>query len=309
MQRVVYFTQMSNVCANDTGDFTMTSDSPSQDERIPAEQAHDILSGENTLHADDTRSGVGRDVTLPPDVRRTRAQPSRQRTGAAPGPTTRKQYSSQRAVTTPPPQIPLQHPPQVGAARQRVQQRHQPLAPSQSGLYFPWWSLVIMVGIVGVIAFGLLIAFTEVSEPAAPADQLPRIQVVTSPPTLSQDFAASQNQAAAPAGGAWPTGIPQAQPTATVPLPTPASSPTLPPGDFAIGVRVQVVGVGETRLNIRSAPGLDAALLFLAEDGDVYQLVGGPQDVDGYEWWKLEDLNDSNRVGWAARNYLMIASQ
>lgn len=166
-----------------------------------------------------------------------------------------------------------------------------------------------MVGIVGVVAFGLLIAFTELSEPAAPADQLPRIQVVTSPPTLSQDFAASQNQAAAPAGGAWPTAIPQAQPTATVALPTPASSPTLPPGDFAIGARVQVVGVGETRLNIRSSPGLDGTLMFLAEDGDIYQLVGGPQDVDGYEWWKLEDPNNSARVGWAARNFLMIASQ
>lgn len=297
------------MCANGTGAFTMTSDFPSHDERNPAEQAHDSLPSENTMRAGETRPGGGGDVTLPPDAMRTRAQPSRKRTEAVPGPTTRKQYSSQRAVTIPPPQMPLQQPPQAGAARQRVQQRRQPLPPSHSGLYFPWWSLVIMVGIVGIIAFGLLIAFTELSEPATPADQLPRIQVVTSPPTLSQDFAAIQNQAAAPAGGAWPTAIPQAQPTATVPLPTPAASPTLPPGDFVIGARVQVVGVGETRLNIRASPGLDGAQLFLAEDGDVYQLVGGPQDVDGYEWWKLEDPQNPAHVGWAARNYLMITSQ
>lgn len=166
-----------------------------------------------------------------------------------------------------------------------------------------------MVGIVGVIAFSLLYFFTEISEPAAPGDQVPRIQVVTSQPTLSQDFTSSSGQAAAPPGGAWPTAIPQAQPSATVPLPTPVPTQTLPPGDFAIGVTIQVVGVGEAGLNVRSAPGLDGTPLFLAGEGDFYTLVGGPQDVDGYEWWKIEDPDNPASVGWAARNFLMVASQ
>lgn len=168
---------------------------------------------------------------------------------------------------------------------------------------------MIMVGTVGVVAFGLLFAVTELSEPAAPGDQAPRIQVITAQPTLSQDFGSSEGQAAAPSGGAWPTAIPQAQPTATVALPTPVPTQTLPPGNFSIGTLVEVVGVGEAKLNVRSAPGLDGELVLRAEEGAVFAIVGGPQDVDGYEWWKLEDPNNPARVGWAARNFLMVAVQ
>ncbi len=67
-----------------------------------------------------------------------------------------------------------------------------------------------MVGVVGVVAFGLLLRVyrTELSR-RRPGDQAPRVQMVTSQPTLSQDFAADS-------GGSqpqfWPTAIPQAQP-------------------------------------------------------------------------------------------------
>ncbi len=166
-----------------------------------------------------------------------------------------------------------------------------------------------MVGTVGIVAFGLLLAVTELSEPATPGDQAPRIQVITAQPTLSQDFGSSAGQAAAPSGGAWPTAIPQAQPTATVTLPTPVPTQTLPPGDFSIGTLVQVVGVGEAKLNVRSAPGLDGALVLRAEEGSIFVIIGGPQDIDGYEWWKLEDPENSARVGWAARNFLTVAGQ
>lgn len=175
--------------------------------------------------------------------------------------------------------------------------------PSQSGLYLPWWSLVVMVAVVGGLAFGLVLMFDEFSEPQTLGDQAPRIQVITSQPTLSQDFVDS--------GGSnpnqpqfWPTAIPQFQPEATVPLPTPQPSPSLPPGDFAIGGRVSVVGVGASGLNVRSAPGYAGTPLFLAYEDDVFALVDGPQNADGLEWWKLEDPNDPSRVGWAARNYL-----
>jgi hypothetical protein len=173
-------------------------------------------------------------------------------------------------------------------------------------LYLPWWSLVIMVGVVGVVAFGLVLAFAELSQPQTPGDQLPRVQMITSQPTLSQDFAS---------GGApsqpqfWPTAIPQAMPSATVPLPTPIPSPSLPPGEFNIGVNVQVVGVGTSGLNVRSAPGYLGAPLFLGADQEVFAIVGGPQSVDDLEWWKIQDPDDPARTGWAARNYLMVVSQ
>jgi hypothetical protein len=167
--------------------------------------------------------------------------------------------------------------------------------------------LVVMVGVVGVIAFGLLFAFTALSKPQTPGDQAPRVQVITAQPTLSQDFAAESSGGAQPQF--WPTAIPQAQPSATVPLPTFAASPSLPPGQFDIGTAVQVVGVDVSGLNVRSAPGYAGSRLFLAMENDNFVIVGGPQNADDLEWWKIQDPDDPARTGWAARNYLMVVSQ
>jgi hypothetical protein len=164
-----------------------------------------------------------------------------------------------------------------------------------------------MVGMVGLVAFGLMFAFSILAEPQTPGDQPPRVQVVTSQPTLSQDFAAN-NAPANQQSQFWPTPIPQAQPTATMSLPTPRASQTLPPGQFQIGTMVQVVGVETSGLNVRSSPGLTGDLLFLAAENEVFALVGGPQNANELEWWKIEDPDDPERAGWAARNFLMATS-
>ncbi len=208
------------------------------------------------------------------------------------------------AMAPPPPAAYPAQPYQPAPPRRRQPPRSTP--PSESGLYLPWWSLVVMVGVVGLIAFGLLFAFTALSEPQTPGDQVPRVQVLTAQPTLSQDFAAD-------GGGSqpecWPTAIPQAQPSATVPLPTFVASPSLPPGQFDIGTAIEVVGVDVNGLNVRSAPGYSGSRLFLAMEHDTFVIVGGPQSADDLEWWKIQDPDDPARTGWAARNYLMVVSQ
>jgi hypothetical protein len=132
--------------------------------------------------------------------------------------------------------------------------------------------------------------------------------VITSQPTLSQDFAPGAPAAAA-TQGFWPTAIRPALPTETVALPTLGPTLTLPPGEFALGVQVEVIGVGGNGLNIRPSPGLEGDPLFLAREGETFTIVDGPESGDGFEWWKLEDTQDSARVGWAARNYLTVATQ
>lgn len=159
-----------------------------------------------------------------------------------------------------------------------------------------------MVSVVGVLAFGLLILVTRFSTPNAPGDQAPRVSIVTSQPTLSQDFAAGEGGATGSEN--WPTAIPQVAPTATVPLPTLAASPTLPPGEFAVGVEVRVIGVEASGLNIRAAPGYSGTPRFLAGEGEIFVVVDGPQRSDDLEWWRVEDPDDPNRSGWAARNFL-----
>ena len=201
----------------------------------------------------------------------------------------------------PPPAAPVPpYDPDPYAAR-RARQR---TPPSESGVYLPWWSLVILVGVVAIAAFGTMALISSMGQAAAPGNQPSRVQVITAMPTLSQEFIGGSGGASAPQlNGAQPD-IPQAQATATALLPTPIPSPSLPPGEFAVGTRVTVVGVGLSGLNVRSAPGYSGSQRFLAYDDDIFALVDGPQESDGIEWWQIEDPDDPERQGWAARNYL-----
>jgi hypothetical protein len=268
----------------------------------PQDQPPRVDSGspDETERPDRTRR-----VSLPPDSQAasTRRRPSQQRSRRRRA----QPRSSSAARAAPPPQASYPAPVQQPAPQRRARRAAPPPStpPSQSGLYVPWWSLVVMVMIVGGIAFGMVFLFAQWSEPQTPGDQPPRIQIITSQPTLSQDFGGGADGEQG-SSDFWPTTIPQAQPTATVPLPTPVPSPSLPPGNFTIGARVMVVGVGTSGLNVRSAPGLTGNQLFLAYDDETYALVDGPQTADGLEWWKIEDPNDPARVGWAARNYLTV---
>ncbi len=178
-----------------------------------------------------------------------------------------------------------------------------------SGLYLPWWSLVIMVAVVGAMTLVLVLAFSALAEPKTPGDQVPRVQVITPQPTLSQDFLGGAGQGETDSQGLWPTPIRPAQPTSTIALPTPIPSPSLPPGNLTIGVLVKVVGVGSSGLNIRSTPGYGGTPRFLAPEEAVFVVVEGPQTADGLEWWRLEDPDDPQRYGWAARNYLEVISE
>jgi hypothetical protein len=178
---------------------------------------------------------------------------------------------------------------------------------SDSGWYLPWWSLIVMIIIVGASALGFVYFIASFEQPQIPGNQTPSVREITSQPTLSQDFASGGQ--ALPSYPTNPTSIPQALPSPTVALPTPAPSPSLPPGEFIVGTRIQVVGVGSDGLNVRSAPGLDGAVNFQAYDDEIFVIVDGPQNVDGREWWKLEDPEDSFRGGWAVRNFLTIAQE
>lgn len=228
--------------------------------------------------------------------------------GSQPARRARQRQERRQAMVTPPPSLSKGQP---GATWPTVPPAMRPRgaarrSPEQSGLYFPWWSLLILVGVVAVVTLGIVLTFSALVEPQTPGDQAPRVQVITAQPTLSQDFlgAPAPDSSANPA--LWPTPIRPAVPTATLALPTPIPSPTLPPGDLVIGVLVKVVGVGTSGLNIRSSPGYSGTPRFLAAEDEVFAIVDGPQTIDGLEWWRVEDPDDPQRFGWAARNYLMV---
>jgi len=39
-------------------------------------------------------------------------------------------------------------------------------------------------------------------------------------------------------------------------------------------------------------------------DDEVFLVVGGPVEADGYTWWQLRAPYDQTRTGWSAQDFL-----
>jgi hypothetical protein len=110
------------------------------------------------------------------------------------------------------------------------------------------------------------------------------------------------------------TTIPGPTSTAYNPTPTAGEEPTptsnLPPspmpGLIGVGGYVQITGTEGSGLNVRSAPGLDMSVNFLALDAEVFEVRQGPKVVDDITWWYIVTPVDESRNGWAAANYLSV---
>jgi hypothetical protein len=87
------------------------------------------------------------------------------------------------------------------------------------------------------------------------------------------------------------------------PTPTRAPTPT-PPGTIFIGGFVAVFDAGPQGLSFRANAGLQTQRLRYLPDGTVMRVVDGPNTSDNLTWWKLQNPNDPNDVGWCAADYL-----
>jgi hypothetical protein len=61
---------------------------------------------------------------------------------------------------------------------------------------------------------------------------------------------------------------------------------------------------GELGQGLRARPGLDASIAFLGVESEVFEVLDGPQEVDGYAWWYLRNPYNTEKTGWAASVYL-----
>ena len=98
------------------------------------------------------------------------------------------------------------------------------------------------------------------------------------------------------------------QPSVT-PSPTPTTVFFLPEGVIGVGAYVQVSGTQGAGLRMRSEPGLDGAIEFTAMDSEVFLMIDGPVEEDGYQWWHLEAPYDATRNGWSAGDFLTPIEQ
>lgn len=118
-------------------------------------------------------------------------------------------------------------------------------------------------------------------------------------------------------GGAVPSADENARAVLTV-IPAPTLTPTVyatkepqkleihyvSEDGLSIGSVVEVYGTEDTGLSVRPQPGTGGYLNFVARDGERFKIIDGPDSRNNYIWWKLESLNDPDRNGWAASDFL-----
>jgi hypothetical protein len=97
------------------------------------------------------------------------------------------------------------------------------------------------------------------------------------------------------------------RPTVTL-FPTPTSAPTFTPtpnvpDTIQVGVAVVVVNA----VNFRQDASLTAQIIRTLGEGEVLDVVGGPQSANDLTWWQLRDPNGTE--GWAAQDYITTTAR
>lgn len=90
-----------------------------------------------------------------------------------------------------------------------------------------------------------------------------------------------------------------------IPTPSPEST-NIPAGNFKfqIGDFAQITGTSGDGLRLRSGPSRSDSVNFIGLDSEVFEVVDGPVEADGFIWWYLEAPYDKSRNGWSVDEYL-----
>lgn len=98
--------------------------------------------------------------------------------------------------------------------------------------------------------------------------------------------------------------IPTVDTSLLIVTPTPTTSPRVEAGGVTVQKYVKIAGTGGVGLRIRKSPGIDADVVFLANESELFIVVGGPEEKDNILWWQLSTPYDEARSGWASADYL-----
>ncbi len=147
--------------------------------------------------------------------------------------------------------------------------------------------LAVLLAIWGLV----LRSLAQPTQAAQPVEPTAIIQVIVAPTTT-------------PSLPPAPTAGPVSTLVIIEPLNTPAANAEMKAGDY-----VQISGTGGDGLRIRSGPGRQNPSLFLGMEAEVFQVIDGPKEADGFIWWNLAAPYDENRKGWAASNYLTVIAK
>ena len=68
---------------------------------------------------------------------------------------------------------------------------------------------------------------------------------------------------------------------------------------------MEISGTGNLGLRIRNEPGLESFYIKVVKEGEVFTIIDGPIELDGYEWWQVQSDGDAKITGWCAGEYLI----
>jgi hypothetical protein len=193
-----------------------------------------------------------------------------------------------------------QMPPQ--AYKQRPPRRKKSV--EDNALYLPWWSIALMLLGVIIVAFAVVGGVILLGNSGLfLAEPTPIILIVTANPNAPV-FAQPSPQASSVqiiSGGTTTGDLALAGPTLAPVILTPT------PAAINIGSRVVVEGVDADTLNVRSDASLnESEILFRADEGEIFNVVEGPAQSDGFTWWRIQDPANATRNGWAVGNFLTV---
>ena len=167
--------------------------------------------------------------------------------------------------------------------------------PESSSLYVPWWGFALVILIVAGLTCGLwgVVLLSRGSAADGPTPT-PIFVVITSTPTLGP----SSEGTIPPDSIASPT--PEEVVTSE---PTPDTNLTVA---ISIGSKIVINGTGGDGLAVRQGPGLDYQYIFVANDGDQFEVQDGPREASGYTWWYIADPQNPDRFGWAVVDFMVV---
>lgn len=180
-------------------------------------------------------------------------------------------------------------------------------AARESGLYLPWWSLLIMLVTVFALAFGLVLLVYTLGNRVPNTQREPVIRIITAEPSQL-----AQPGAVPPVALSEPQTILGNEAPGSLALEGPTLAPiifTATPAPVSVGATIVVQGVGAQQLNIRDVPGvIGTNVVFRADEGTRFIILDGPSQADGFTWWRIQNTGNASQTGWAVANYLSVVA-
>lgn len=189
------------------------------------------------------------------------------------------------------------YPPQTQQHRMPLPDYDDTPTPESSSLYVPWWGFALVILAVAGLTCGLwgVVLLNRGSSADGPTPT-PIFVVITATPTLGP----STEGTVPPAAGPSPLPEVIATPELTSTIAGPAAAVT-------VGSTVVIVSTGGDGLKVRQGPGLDYQYIFVANDGDQFEVQDGPREANDYTWWYIVDPQNPDRFGWAVADFMQVA--